>query len=139
MEYGEFSKLTAASEKKTAGAAPLRWQLTQPTLGNTCPYEGNSQKAKQITQKLIEFIGLHDQPLSVLEDPGFRRLLSHLEPRYVLLNLSFSFFEVLFTENAASCQLFLYCFPFMKEVKCFCPNCGHFVLFFLDAAGRTDI
>ncbi|XP_041843803.1 zinc finger BED domain-containing protein 4-like [Melanotaenia boesemani] len=81
-EYGEFTRLAAQSEKKTPGAA--RAQLRQTTIANARPYERDSQKAKLITTKIMEFIGLDDQPFSVVEDTGFRRLLSHLEPRYLL-------------------------------------------------------
>lgn len=41
-------------------------------------------KASAITQKVVEFIVLDAQPMSVVEDEGFRRLLEHLEPRYSL-------------------------------------------------------
>lgn len=32
----------------------------------------------------MEFIALDDQPFSVVEDIGFRRLILHIEPRYIL-------------------------------------------------------
>ncbi|XP_060764433.1 zinc finger BED domain-containing protein 4-like [Neoarius graeffei] len=32
----------------------------------------------------MEFIALGDQPFSVVEDPSFRKLIAHLEPRYTL-------------------------------------------------------
>ncbi|KAI2648703.1 Zinc finger BED domain-containing protein 4 [Labeo rohita] len=35
-------------------------------------------------EKIIKFIVLDDQPLSVVENVGFRRLIEHLEPRYSL-------------------------------------------------------
>ncbi|KAF3840379.1 hypothetical protein F7725_019096 [Dissostichus mawsoni] len=44
----------------------------------------NSEKAKKITAKIAEFIAMDDQPLSVVENVGFRRLMEHLEPRYEL-------------------------------------------------------
>ena len=31
-----------------------------------------------------EFVALDDQPFSVVEDNGFRRLMAHFEPRYNL-------------------------------------------------------
>ncbi|XP_070410531.1 zinc finger BED domain-containing protein 4-like [Nothobranchius furzeri] len=37
-----------------------------------------------ITEKLPNFIVLDDQPLSVVENEGFRSLIEHLEPRYSL-------------------------------------------------------
>lgn len=41
-------------------------------------------KAKGITAKLLNFIVLDDQPLSVVENVGFRDLMEHLQPRYNL-------------------------------------------------------
>ena len=43
-----------------------------------------SVKATNITEKIMEFIVLDSQPLSVVDNEGFRRLLEHLEPRYSL-------------------------------------------------------
>lgn len=41
-------------------------------------------KATDITAKVMEFIVLDSQPLSVVDNKGFRRLVEHLEPRYSL-------------------------------------------------------
>lgn len=43
-----------------------------------------SVKATNITEKVMEFIVLDSQHLSVVDNEGFRRLLEHLEPRYSL-------------------------------------------------------
>ena len=40
-----------------------------------------SLKALAITHKVLEFIVLDAQPISVVEDEGFRRLLEYSEPR----------------------------------------------------------
>lgn len=42
----------------------------------------DSPRAKKITETITEFIALDDQPFSVVDDMGFRRLLEVLEPRY---------------------------------------------------------
>lgn len=44
----------------------------------------DNAKAKGITEKLLNFIVLDDQPLSVVENEGFRSLIEHLQPRYSL-------------------------------------------------------
>ena len=44
----------------------------------------DSEKTKAINDKVMDFIALGDQPFSVVEDPSFRSLLAHLEPRYTL-------------------------------------------------------
>ena len=41
-------------------------------------------KAKGITKKLLNFIVLDDQLLSVVENAGFRTLIEHLQPRYTI-------------------------------------------------------
>ncbi|XP_076844397.1 zinc finger BED domain-containing protein 4-like [Brachyhypopomus gauderio] len=41
-------------------------------------------KAKEITEKVLNFIVLDDQPLSVVENEGFRSLIEYLQPRYSL-------------------------------------------------------
>ncbi|KAG9261302.1 zinc finger BED domain-containing protein 4-like [Astyanax mexicanus] len=41
-------------------------------------------KAKEITEKVLNFIVLDDQPLSVVENEGFRSLMEYLQPRYSL-------------------------------------------------------
>ena len=83
VEHGKFVKLTVESEKKRkaekAPAAPTR-QVTQTTLESTRPYDRDSQKAKAITRKVMEFMG----PFSVAENAGFRRLLFHIDPHYTL-------------------------------------------------------
>lgn len=38
--------------------------------------------ANGITEKTVEFIASDDQPFSVGEDFGFRRLIDRIEPRY---------------------------------------------------------
>ena len=48
------------------------------------PFARDSEKTKAINGKVMEFIALGDQPFSVVEEPSFRSLLAHLEPRYTL-------------------------------------------------------
>ena len=51
-----------------------------------------SLKALSITQRVLEFIVLDAQPMSVVEDDGFCRLLEYLEPSYCLPSRTY-FFE----------------------------------------------
>ena len=73
----EFERLTAENENKKKAEKRL---LTQATIESTRAYNRDSKKAKDITGKVMEFIGLDDQPLRVVEDMGVRRLLSHSLP-----------------------------------------------------------
>ena len=47
-------------------------------------FASDGAKAKGITTKIMEFIALDDQPFSVVEHVGFRRLMEHFEPRYTV-------------------------------------------------------
>ena len=44
----------------------------------------NDARAQRVHRLVIEMIALDNQPFSVVEDPGFIRLVSVLEPRYVI-------------------------------------------------------
>ncbi|XP_023662393.2 zinc finger BED domain-containing protein 4-like [Paramormyrops kingsleyae] len=59
---------------------------TQPTLQQTLvrreKMSRDNPRAVKITQAIIEYIALSDQPLSEVENVGFLRLLHVLEPRY---------------------------------------------------------
>lgn len=76
-EYSQFSQATQAK------AAPKQHTLEE-TFKRREKFPLESDKAAKVTEKLVEFIALDDQPISVVENTGFRRLLEHLEPRYVL-------------------------------------------------------
>ena len=46
----------------------------------------NSVQATKITERILNFIVMDGQPLSVVGDKGFRLLISHLEPRYDMVS-----------------------------------------------------
>lgn len=46
----------------------------------------NGPQAAKITEKVLNFIVLDGQPLSVVGDQGFRQLMNHLEPRYDMVS-----------------------------------------------------
>ncbi|XP_077063451.1 zinc finger BED domain-containing protein 4-like [Siphateles boraxobius] len=80
-QYEEFLQATAAKKSKTPR---VRQQTLMESIQSREKLPPCSNKAKLITEKLVQFIVLDDQPLSVTENVGFRRLLEHLEPRYTL-------------------------------------------------------
>ncbi|KAL6463619.1 hypothetical protein MHYP_G00280100 [Metynnis hypsauchen] len=82
-EHGEFLTLTLQS-KKQAGDDKTKQLTVVDALERREKFPANSMKATKITEKVLEFIVLDAQPISVVEDGGFRRLLEHLEPRYNL-------------------------------------------------------
>ena len=87
-EYTEFSKLAAAKAEKEKERAATQTPLTQLTVTETYkrqqPYSNDSKKKKELNEKVMEFICLDHQPLSVVEDIGFKRLVNCLDPRYTL-------------------------------------------------------
>lgn len=46
----------------------------------------NSVQAAKITERILNFIVMDGQPLSVVGDKGFRLLVNHLEPRYDMVS-----------------------------------------------------
>ena len=47
-------------------------------------FQRDNSKAKSINAKIMEFIAFDNQPFSVMDYVGFRRLVEHLEPWYTL-------------------------------------------------------
>lgn len=44
----------------------------------------NNKKAKLITERIVEMIDLDYQPISIVEDYGFKKVIAAAEDRYVL-------------------------------------------------------
>ncbi len=76
-EHEEFAQIKRKKDESKQLTLTDAFQR-QEKLSNQNP------KAVKITEKVLEFIVLDDQPLSVVENTGFRRLMDHLEPRYSL-------------------------------------------------------
>ncbi|CAI5678562.1 zinc finger BED domain-containing protein 4-like [Oreochromis niloticus] len=83
-EYAEFSLASKAKQK----SVPYQQTLLE-NIQRREKFPPESNRAKLITEKIVEFVVLDDQPLSVVENDGFRRLIEHLEPRYMLPNRHF--------------------------------------------------
>lgn len=57
--------------------------LKQPTLlATVSKLSHGSEKYRGITERIAAFIALDDQPLSVVDNGGFRDLMEYIEPRY---------------------------------------------------------
>lgn len=80
IEHEEYRKTTLVKSTPTTSQTPSVATLFEKTK----KFEEDSVKACGITEKVMEFIALDDQPFSVVEDIGFRRLIQHIEPRYTL-------------------------------------------------------
>ncbi|XP_073718457.1 zinc finger BED domain-containing protein 4 [Misgurnus anguillicaudatus] len=75
---------TAAAKRKVAPGPGTPTPSVADLLEKAKKFANDSAKAKGITKRIMEFIALDDQPFSVVEDVGFRRLIDHIEPRYTI-------------------------------------------------------
>jgi len=71
-----FNKL---KKQKGEGAKQLTLEETTERIQK---FPHGSVKAAKITESILNFIVMDGQPLSVVENKGFRLLINHLEPRY---------------------------------------------------------
>lgn len=84
--------VSTSTEETTHRLYPKTIRLSdkkkQPTLNNLfhriTKFKTNDPRAKQITKLICEMMCLDFQPLSVVENKGFRKLINHLEPRYTI-------------------------------------------------------
>ncbi|KAL0150404.1 hypothetical protein M9458_054221, partial [Cirrhinus mrigala] len=80
VEFEEYRQTTLVKTKPTSTPTPS----VATVFEKIKKFANDSAKARDITEKVMEFIALDDQPFSVVEDIGFRRLIHHIEPRYTL-------------------------------------------------------
>lgn len=72
-EHGEFTAVTSSCPQ----------QLTlQQTLVRCENFSMDNPSAKKISEVVTQFIVLDDQPLSIVDNVGFWRLMNLLEPKY---------------------------------------------------------
>ena len=99
--------------KKKGNGVELQ-QTTLESMVERCKsYSADRPRAKAITNHVAEMMATDLQPLSIVSDVGFCRLLAELEPRYVLPSCR-HFSEVLIPEmncksQAKSFRDFEYC------------------------------
>ncbi|KAI2654835.1 hypothetical protein H4Q32_017095 [Labeo rohita] len=79
--HEDFHKTT---ELKKQSSGNFKQPTLPETLAKPDKFPRDSKKALTLTEKICQFIVLADQPLSVVSNIGFKRLIEHLEPRYVM-------------------------------------------------------
>ncbi|KAL0181676.1 hypothetical protein M9458_024082, partial [Cirrhinus mrigala] len=79
--HEDFRKTT---ELKKQSSGNFKQPTLPKTLAKRDKFPRDSKKALTLTEKICQFIVLDDQPLSVVSNIGFKRLIEHLEPRYVM-------------------------------------------------------
>lgn len=73
-QYAEFTQASSRQKQPTLNEVLLKREKMSK----------DSPRAKKITEALTQYIALDDQPISVVDDIGFQRLIDVLEPRYEL-------------------------------------------------------
>ncbi|KAM4559372.1 zinc finger BED domain-containing protein 4 [Odontesthes bonariensis] len=81
-KYEEYARET--KRKANTAKTPCTTPSVADIFEKSRKFTKDSVKAKGITEKVMEYMALDDQPFSVVEDVGFRRLIQHIEPRYTL-------------------------------------------------------
>ena len=79
----EHAEFVEQNKKKGAGTKQLTLKEMKERVEK---FPMNSVQATKITDKILNFIVMDGQPLSVVGDKGFRLLISHLEPRYDIVS-----------------------------------------------------
>ncbi len=82
-EYEAAAAAASGAKAKTTTTRRVDVPIQQ-AFENSKSFSRDNEKAKAINDKVMEFIAVDDQPFSVVENPGFRKLIAHLEPRYTL-------------------------------------------------------
>ncbi|KAI2655629.1 Zinc finger BED domain-containing protein 4 [Labeo rohita] len=110
-EHAKFLQLNKTKGKGDNTAATAQQLTLADALQRREKFPTESLKALGITQKVLEFIVLDAQPMSFVEDEGFRRLLEYLEPRYSLPSRKY------FSETALPELYKKVCEHISKEIK----------------------
>ena len=83
----EFEEACAAKEaatpKPTAKGTPGLVTIDK-AIEKCRKFDRDEPRAKEITTYITEMMALDDQPFSIVEDVGFKRLINNLEPRYTI-------------------------------------------------------
>ena len=67
-------------EDKGKGKAVLRLIYLPEASERVWIWDINNPRAQQVHQRVTEMIALDSQPFSMMDDPGFTRLVRELEP-----------------------------------------------------------
>ncbi|XP_060794595.1 zinc finger BED domain-containing protein 4-like [Neoarius graeffei] len=81
--HKQWQEANAANVSKHKSKAAVEKPIQQ-VLEQSKEFAKDSAKAKSVTNKVMEMIALDDQPFSIVEDRGFRRLIEHIESHYSL-------------------------------------------------------
>ena len=84
-QYAEYEKVLELGEQDKGKGKVTPKQLSLLEASERVRiWDINDARAQRIHRRVTEMIALDSQPFSVVDDPGFIRLLRELEPRYSL-------------------------------------------------------
>ena len=76
------------AEARRASKGHVKQPTRQPTIKEAIdrlkPYPANSSRAQELNRAVASFIASEMQPYQVVEKPGFKKMISKLDPKYQL-------------------------------------------------------
>jgi len=82
---GADERQAIATETKPSGTATLQQTMAQ-VIDRTQKYKPDSVKKRLLDDHVLDLVTLDLQPLSVVENKGFRKLLNVLDPKYDIVS-----------------------------------------------------
>ena len=80
-EYEKAQNKKTTKKKKTSQSKQITFEVTEERVRKTGTSDAGAQR---ITRRVAEMVTLDCQPLSIIEDTGFLRLMNEVELRYVV-------------------------------------------------------
>ena len=96
-KYKEFSTMEDESCKEKEKSNGNRQVTLETLLDKQKPYSIDNPRSKLLSHRIAEMMAVDLQPFSIVDDPGFCRLMKAAEPRYVIPSRKY-FSEVLIPE-----------------------------------------
>lgn len=83
LVFAELAPPQSSKSKSTAEAEPSSKQATlAETISRSAKYLSDSAQAKELNRAVTYYIAKDSIPISTVEKPGFKHLISKLNPRY---------------------------------------------------------
>ena len=76
-----YSEAQKATQVKNTG---MKQPTIEETIDKTKLYNLNSSQAQELNHAVASFIAREMQPYQIVEKPGFKKMISKLDPKYQL-------------------------------------------------------
>ncbi|KAL4132161.1 hypothetical protein QTP88_009368 [Uroleucon formosanum] len=84
QDYQNELNTNEINNKKRKNKDTPQQQDIMKSMSKSEKFSASNKKAKLITEKIVEMIALDYQPISIIEDYGFKRVIAAAEDRYFL-------------------------------------------------------